>query len=783
MRGGIRLAAALCAALLAALPAAAAPSPGELRVRARAIGGATGDAAVEQQRVAALGELVLAFIAVSDEAARNGSDRARRDELRGAFEAIDTPLESIYAARSGRLEALARGVMDQDGDLEALYESKAFTESQAVAAAALYYRNWLKYYGARLVDGARRTALLTAAEQGFSEFAVGDQQAELVTESLLGRGLCHLELGDTEAALRDFELVLEAPGVSPERQAKTRLARLDAYGRAGRTQDALRYSDEILRGGGVPAADLTLVRFVRLQTLFDAADKAKGAEAERHRREAAALMDSLRAAGKGWADRVDALLVSRVDDPRDWAGKTDAPRAQWELARLMLSKNDFEGATPLLTQIVASSEADAEPLKPEAQYWLGVAAVKRGEPAAAADAFDAALAADGEWAPEARYLRFKALESLMAQPDVAPPLAARYEAAVREVIARAPDHPQGYEAHYRLGEYLQSRGDFAGAIDAYAAVQGDPATELRARFGTVQSRFELLKTDVEPAARGRRLDAIGADLDAVDAQRRALGQPAAADAALEELGAKATLLRAVYLSLRAAPQADEQVAALLADFDQQFPTQQALLPQAVRLRLGALLPLNRYADAEQAVARFGPALAAEGRGEQLEGLADGFGRAAARRKAEGDAAGSEAAARTALALYGLLGPETGTARRLAIAQLKENGGDPGGAADEYRAVIEADPNALLALRGLARVEEARGRTAEALAHWVTYTQRSRPGDLGWFQGEYQQARLTLVRGDKAAACERLQKLRPAMPGLTDADLRRQLGELHTQACG
>jgi hypothetical protein len=161
-------------ALLTAIPAHAL-SASEIRTQTRQIGGAGGDAAGEQRRVEQLGPLVLAFIELSDDAARNGSEAQRRDELRGAFEAIYGPLNGIYDARSGHLESLAHAVMDQDGDLEALYETKDFRESQALAAQALYSPNWLDYYGARLADGARKKELLAAAEKGFS---VRDRRAE-----------------------------------------------------------------------------------------------------------------------------------------------------------------------------------------------------------------------------------------------------------------------------------------------------------------------------------------------------------------------------------------------------------------------------------------------------------------------------------------------------------------------------------------------------------------------------------------------------------------------------
>jgi len=121
-------------------------------------------------------------------------------------------------------------------------------------------------------------------------------------------------------------------------------------------------------------------------------------------------------------------------------------------------------------------------------------------------------------------------------------------------------------------------------------------------------------------------------------------------------------------------------------------------------------------------------------------------------------------------------------QQMETAQLQEATGDLAAAEKSYAAIVAADPNALLALRGLARVAEARGDLAGAKAHWAEYTKKSRAGDAGWFQGEYQQARLEVAAGDKKAACKRLDDLRPAMPALTDADMRKELTTLYDQAC-
>jgi tetratricopeptide (TPR) repeat protein len=295
-----------------------------------------------------------------------------------------------------------------------------------------------------------------------------------------------------------------------------------------------------------------------------------------------------------------------------------------------------------------------------------------------------------------------------------------------------------------------------------------------------------LKTDTEPQVRKARLDAIGHDLEEfwTRAKEVAATQKSGADAGLQELEAKATLLQAVYLSLRG-DAGDEQVAQSLADFGQRFPQQQALLPQAVRLRLGALLQLGRFGDAEEAVQQNAAALASENRSDALDSLAASFAKAGTRRKTEGDSASAAAAAGVALALYAVLdgtGTSADTRQQLAVARLHETTNDWDAAAAIYQEVLQTDGSSFVALRGLAHAEEKRGKNAAALRHWTAYTEKVRPGDPAWYQGQYEQARLMLAGGDKQRSCALLTTLRPSMPGLGDATLRGQLNELYQQAC-
>ena len=742
------------------------------------------DGPAQERLVQQLGQLVLGFIEQSERAAREGLGAQRVAELKPVFEAIAGPLNDLYKSPSSRMERMQREIMDQDGDLDALYESRDWQQMQTVAGQSLYYLNWLNYYGARLYDGARRKELLEAAEKGFASFALGDQKTDLLVESLLGRGLCNLELGNYDWAVRDFKIVIDEPKASAERKEKARVALLDAYSRSGKPSEALKYSQELLSAGGVAGGDVTVVRFYRLVALFDAMKGASGAQAESYRREAGGLMDQLRGAGPGWAEKVDALMLSRIDNPAQWASKADTPLARWELARLLLEKGDEKGATPLLEGLVASDQAGAKPYQAEANYWLGVIRFKAGDYAGAVKYLEAAQSDDkGSFAPEASYLRFKALEALMAagpNPDLAP----RYLDSMRTFLQRYPDHRFAYEVRYRLGESLQSDGQYDAAIIEYEQVRGDPGFELRAAFGTLQSQFEGLKGRPDPATREKIMQRVGAALDRFWEKDRAFQQQKdKGDVPVKEFEAKSTVLQAVYLSLRG-EDGDPKIADALADYPKKYPQQTELVPEAVLLRLGALRRLGRFNDALQEVQAHGAFLAGDGRADTIEEVATSFAKAGAKKKVD-DPNAAKTANQIALRLYELAAPQDGAPddkHTLTLARLYENTEQPEQAEALYKQVLSRTDGSAPALRGLARLAEGRKDLAGASEYWKRYTAATRPGDLPWYEGQYEQARIVLARGDKKGGCALLDQLRPAMPGLSDADLRQKLNELYQQSC-
>jgi len=740
------------------------------------------DTAAQRSATERVGKSVLQFIELCDKAAAAGAEKRDGEALRGAFEALQAPLLLVHDASGGAMEKLEQKIIEEDGDLEALYESPEFKTARITGSQALYYLNWLNYYGGRLHEGAKRKELLEKAQKGFSEFTSGDKRSELLLESLLGRGLTALELNEIDVAEQDLKALIKDEQAGAERRSKARLALLEAYVRHGRALDAIKFAEQIAAAGG----EDNVVRYLRARALLDAAKKAPAADAARYRQQAMAAMETLRRAGGVWEDRASALLAS-VENPELLAGGANSPVAKWQLARMLLQKNDFKQAAPLLESIVTSNDAALKPFQGEARYYLGVGKFQGGELAAAAELFDAALANDkASYAADAAYLRFKAVEGMLAK-DPASVTPEKYETAVRG-FAAFEDHKLAFEAHFRLGELLQRERQFAAAIDAYAKVTGDASFEFRARFATLQCRFELLQEAPPGTAPPRLSDlkkGIAEGLDefpklAAELEKRGVKNDAVP---LAPMRGKWAILRAAFDSIQPQPD-DARIVATLEGFEAKHPDLAEFLPQVVKLRLVALQRLGRFDEATENVKRHGALLLANNEPRAIEEMAGGFIRAGANRKNADGAEAYTKAEQTALALYELLagGSDTGVKTKLTLARLYENNGELDKSAALYGECLQANPGLLPAMRGLARIAESQQRLADALAQWQTFTKTTRGGDLTWYEGNFETARLTHAMGNGKEACSQLTQLKPAMPGLTDADLRARFHALYEEAC-
>ncbi|HYD50601.1 MAG TPA: tetratricopeptide repeat protein, partial [Terriglobales bacterium] len=548
----------------------AAQSAGELRARAQAVDAGT---STESQRraIEQLGELATSFIQLADKATLAGDPGAAGGELRAAYEAISGPLEAIHRSTAEATEGQVQKIIAADGDLEALYESPAYKEAQQTGAHALYFLNWLRYYGSRLYQGERRQRLLEQAQSGFSELTAGEE-SELSIESTLGRGLCQLDAGKLDAAIQDLRQVSESGKASAERRHKARLALLEAYSKRGHADGVLKLSQEMLADAATAEADW--IRYARVRALLDKAKKTKGPAGDPLRQEAMALIDRLRRSGGAWEARVTELLHSELDNPEEWANKAGSPFAKWELAKMLAGKGDYSGALPLLQEVTASRDNALEAIQPEAQYLLGLAWFKASKMNEAAAALERALAAaKPSFAGEAAYLRFKAVEAMVAsEPQSVDP--ARYEAALRGYLDGYPDHKSAFEARYRLGELYQAQQKFGEAIAEYRQVKGDPGFELQARFAMLQCGFELYPSTTA-GERPQRLAEIDAGLRQFLSDAAKLDRKAAAQLPLAQMQAKAAVMEAVLRKLQ--PQPDfAAVVTALGEFETRYPQQTEL---------------------------------------------------------------------------------------------------------------------------------------------------------------------------------------------------------------
>ena len=788
-RGPGRLAAAalLGAAVLAAgvPPSAHAASMSDLRAQARAAGLVPGSGgAAEEAAIDRLGRLAIQLIDAAD---------ARAPGTVEAYEAISAPLERSHEAHREALDRLSQRVVDEDGDMDALFETPAWREHQALATQSLYYLNWLRYQGAQLFSGAKRTTLLEQAASGFGEFATAGGDSAIVVESHLGRGLANLELNNVQWATADFEAVVRARGAVPERVRKAGLALAEAYIRAGRSGDALAASRRAL--DMATPGDLPRARVTRARALLMAAASEPGKRAA-YQQEARALLEPVKDAGGTWGRQADRILAARPDDPRIWAGPKAAappppPPSEWDETKRLAASGKYAQAIPRLERVIASEDADDRAHRREAQYLLGVARFKTGKLDQAAEALGAVVADEqaAYFRDDAAYLLFKIAEArYVASPtDEALPAYAR---AVADFLAAYPKHPSAPEARFRLGEAEQRARRCPAAIAQFAQVAGDPAFELQAAFGAAQCAMKRLEeaeeagAEPDPAARAAAEEALGRFWKVVEAHP----PEAFRDAPAEDLSGRAALLSAYLAALGDSPDY-ERALTMLEGFEEKYPALADQRPQVVKLRLAALGRLGRLAamaaEAERPeVAELDPLF--------LDHLSRRLLTTAARAKARGETEEAAAGKRAArlLAERALAAPaeEDGLTPRArgrlrgTLGTLYEDAGESARALAIYESLLAEDPDILSARAGAARVLEDTGRAAEARALWDQVASAPARG-AGWLEAHYQSARLSMALGEVERGCGTLREVPPSLLANQNAPTPRKIQDLLRERCG
>ena len=767
----------------------------QAQARVREIKGQSWGFAEKQRAIQALGPIALGFLSAPD-LAQAASSKTQRSQVRELYNTLNTPLEEIYNSSFTRLNSLSKAIMDQDGDLEALYETKEWKDNQLIASQSLYFLNWLRYVGSFVSGEQERKRLLEEASKGFSEFAVGEQSSQLKRESLFGRALCEKELRRFDWAIRDFELLLKDPGLPADMERKVKTALAEARKRDARGERAVAQAERAEDAAEAQARAM----YQRAQDLFRSSKKASGATRTKQRWEAMALLDELRKQGGSWKDRADALAKAEVSEQELAAWEEEKnPFPPWGQARAHLQKSAFAKAVPLLQEVLASNDPKAAMRHREARYFLGVGLFQRKDYRAAARQLGEFLNTDGtlpQYASEATYLRFKSAEALYAK-DASEENAKLYMDAIRDFIRRSPKHKAIFEAYFRLGEYNQAHQQYLQAVEAYQKVSGDQSFRVRADYATLQCYFSLLDTlDVQRDGIGMSekelRSRIGASLQAFWKNNEDLKKSnpdLSKRDPYKEYPGRVAVMNAVFLSKEVDAQAPE-ILALLENFEQTYPDQKDAFAKVARMRLVAYEKAGHFVGLEKEVdniyARFTP----DEQKELLAGLNQVLPKDIRKLERQNDRENLVAAKRTLAQLYadrlqrneGFAEDESPARFKYELAQLYLDVKDYDKATPLYQE-LQQGAYSLVSLAGLAQIAEVKGEQEQALSYWEEMLKGTQVGDPLWFRGTFEVAQLHAAVGNTDLACRTISTTRPMLGRLGDQGLKKKIQDFTGQSCG
>ncbi len=567
-------------------------------------------------------------------------------------------IETIRGRYTSALEAMQAEVIRKDGDLEAVQDSKAWKDRELLAMRLLYRLNWVRYEIAARYERstAKRSSLLKHARDGFAEFlSAGDR--ELTIESLLGHGLASKTLKDYDTAIRDFH---DALSKSPDKDtaAKLRLALAETYLTVGRIGNALAETERL---GTMPVGTLrNQVRFLRAKALLLAVGKyGKNYNASlrgKFRSEAATTLERLYGASAYWRNKVVQLIDAGIENPLEWTAGTSSPFVNFLIASSLRKRNDCDQAVVLYSALLEQNR-----YVPESHYGTGFCQFYEGHYENAIRNLTLFLddaAKDDAFIGQAAYLRFKAAESLYLKEGNSSNevTTQRYLTFMKDFLQRAPQHPNAYEAWFRLGEWYRDHGKWVDAGEAFGKVAGDPAVHLKASFQSGQSYFQAV---VEQAKGGgtpeaglvkTAIAALDRFVDKADKFRSEKTAGNATEGLAEPLTAKAVIM-AAGICAHIEDGMHERLRRLRG-FEAKFPDQEPLFAEVSSLRIVAY---RRLGDLDSAGSELEKLLAMKDAGayhaEALRKLGVVFLKEAAKRDAAGKPEAARRARTTALRIY------------------------------------------------------------------------------------------------------------------------------------
>jgi tetratricopeptide (TPR) repeat protein len=370
---------------------------------------------------------------------------------------------------------------------------------------------------------------------------------------------------------------------------------------------------------------------------------------------------------------------------------------------------------------------------------------------------------DAPRAPEAAYLRFRALDVARGQD---PTRGAAFEEALTTYIERYPKADNVAEARWLLGDLHRSRGDCAKAAAELGKLTTGPYAG-RARFAVLECRATTLGPKTTPEERA----ALVRDLQAFVESTPTKGEDGARAARAALMGALA--------AVGATPPDHATIVALLAGFEQKYPGSKDLFPNVLETRLASRVALGQLADADKDLDVY---LAGKPSGDRTK-LLSKLGREMTKRAARADDPEHERARAMARKIYAVLIREGGDDRdRVQLADLELAAGDTAAARKIYDEVLAKDSTLAEALRGAARAAASGGDTNGALGYWRQVIESSEPGGTAWYEARI--AQVTLLSGDgrRDDACNLLRSSRGRSTTAGGDTLAKRLASMETDVC-
>lgn len=739
-----------------------------------------------------LGPVVLGLVGASDLSQAAQSQRAT---VREVYELLNDPLEDIYDGAFSHINSMQKSIMDQDGDLEALYETREWKDVQTVASQSLYFLNWLRFIGSFVAETQKRKELLQKASDGFSEFTGGQHWTPLKRESLFGRALCEKELRQFDWAVRDLELLLEDTNLPSDMERKARSTLADA--KARHSSKGAAQEDEQAPPPPSPD-DIVKAYLQKAQSLFDQSQKETGAKREKTRLEAQAYLEEVKKKGDVWKGRAEAIEKTELTAEEVAAIEEEKnPFLPWKDAMEHLRKSEYVQAVPLLREVLASNDPRATARRRDALYYLGVGLFQQKEYRDAIARLDDFFGNDGtppRYGPDAAYLQFKASEALYSR-SATEETTKLYLGATKDLLRRYPNHKSAFEAYFRLGEYEQSHGNYLVAADYYQKVTGDLPFRVRADYAVLQSYFSLVDALEEKKSIGISekdlWQRIAPSLQSFWKNSAALDQnPAQAQQVpLRAYRGRVTFLNTIFLAKNMDANAGA-IVNLLQDFEKKYPEQEKAFESVARTRLIALQKIGRFTEVEKEVEAISTRYNPEQQQELLKGLPQVLASDVKRLEKQEDKENLLAAKRTLARLYAdrlqrgdAFAPEESPDQfKYNLAQLYLDVKDYDKASPLYLELRKGGAYSLPALAGLARIAEVKGELPQAATYWEELLKGSQVGDPLWFHGTHGIAQIQAKQGSQDQACKTISAAFVMIKRVADPGLKKKIQDLSLQTC-